>query len=500
MVNSVMAALFVALVLASGCLAGTGVAPTSTDASGARPIGPGSPTPLPSSPARPAPVPSTHDGPTSPAPTPASTTPNPGTPTSNPSVHFGPPTGIPGDANLASVNVARSGDTLAACRATPHYAGQGPAARFFITRNATGWAEVLQPTGPTDARNAFTNRGNDCDVAAGPDGSWYATDGWDAGFEVMSSGDGGLTWSLVTAAAGSLPAGPTGTTGRPIYVRPWLATGPGRTVHLVYRSFQDAVGRESNGIYYTRSDDGGAHFTAPVAAVTSHPGESTPNVPGNLAVSSDGLHLAFGYDLQGYGPPPTDALAVATSGDGGKTWLSTRIGAWGTMADDSVARIAAGPDGLLHLVDTELGNGIPHVMYRSSGDQGATWSAPLNLTADGYGVAASVVADRAGAAAVTWYGMSPDGNGSAAGQPDRYLVWARLVSDGAQPGKMRFHTGLVDPALRPPGERRPLVGNILLDAAGRMIVAWPGSALADGTSFHAFVQRQDAGPTLGSGV
>lgn len=162
-------------------------------------------------------------------------------------------------------------------------------------------------------------------------------------------------WSTPAA----LPAG--GTTGS----APALASEGDGTLHAVYA----APLNEARGVYYTRSDDGGESWEAPVTvfdaaaegwALVDHPA---------LAFDERGvLHAAW---VQGScdGPFPPQALYYAHSMDGGETWSEAQIMGEGTY---DWPHVVATFDGSLHLLWTDLDRGV--WMERTSADYGATWS------------------------------------------------------------------------------------------------------------------------------
>jgi len=146
--------------------------------------------------------------------------------------------------------------------------------------------------------------------------------------------------------------------------------------------------------------------------------------PSGLA--SANLHAAIMVDEEGvvyvvYPAPLDGGVEVITSADRGVTWtlpapVARPVHA---MATADFVRIAAAPDGDLHVVWTELmlPDGFPSlgVFYSRSEDRGQSWSDPVEVAGDGHAEINVLAVDR-DEIHVAWNGLS--------GISGRYHRWS----------------------------------------------------------------------------
>ncbi|MBO9626722.1 MAG: exo-alpha-sialidase [Microbacterium sp.] len=119
--------------------------------------------------------------------------------------------------------------------------------------------------------------------------------------------------------------------------------------------------------------------------VVSAPGVSNPrNGEGDIIELSDGtLFYVYGrYEAEGDFAPST--IAAKTSSDGGRTWsaesiLFGTIGGGQTYIQPGLVRLDADTIGISYVIQTES-PAQAYRVFRTSDDDGATWTAPVTMT------------------------------------------------------------------------------------------------------------------------
>ena len=148
-------------------------------------------------------------------------------------------------------------------------------------------------------------------------------------------------------------------------------------VHLLVGGKTSAKDKQAT-IRYVRSEDGGIHWTNPVAL---------SNFPGTIAIRGNDIQLAAKGDhllavwqrkgeLPGMGP-----MVSAYSEDGGKTWKQGNNPAINNAGDQSHLDLIADQDGHFHAVwleDPEE-NGYQSLRYAQSVDGGKSWGKAAKL-------------------------------------------------------------------------------------------------------------------------
>ncbi len=177
------------------------------------------------------------------------------------------------------------------------------------------------------------------------------------------SPDNGATWTaadIIAPAAGNFPAMYGG-----FYAQ-------GDSLYLLTASADMASSAAGGGLLldFRRSSDNGATWTAPVAVTP----QSTPLFRARIAASGQFIHVAGTVD-----PLGSASYWYFRSTDNGATWaataLATSLGKYGggqTIAVDGATVHAAYTDA------TGWVGGGP-TWYLRSVDNGATWSAPVNI-------------------------------------------------------------------------------------------------------------------------
>ena len=155
---------------------------------------------------------------------------------------------------------------------------------------------------------------------------------------------------------------PTPTVGLPTGTEPRVAVGRDGALWAITNDGAGAV-------IGLRSRDGRswARTAAPVA-----PGVASPDV--DIMVTSTGRVVATELDGAGL------RIVTGYSDDRGRTWQESRGTA---LADQDRPWLAAGPDGRVHLLFHNLfsGTGVENMFVATSTDNGATFGAPVAITA-----------------------------------------------------------------------------------------------------------------------
>jgi hypothetical protein len=266
------------------------------------------------------------------------------------------------------------GRLLVAAWQQDRYSVGGGAAALGVAFSRDGgasWARAAVP-GMTDCRGVH-GRISDPWLSWGPDGSVYLVSaagrlssrhGLRTGVEVAVSHDGGASWAAPTTLQAAIG---------PFNDKPSVTAEPRRRGHAY------AVWSQLTRILMSRTSDGGATWSAPVAIASGQ----LLNVS-TISVLRDGtlLHAFFAAGRT------TERLMTSRSEDGGGTWApAVRV----ANVDDAQARdrrsglvarsspIAApgavgAPDGSAYAAfATAEPRGLPRVMVARSADGGRSW-------------------------------------------------------------------------------------------------------------------------------
>ncbi len=278
--------------------------------------------------------------------------------------------------------------------------------RDFIAVAPNGTVEVTWDYSPNASLDSFG-----CAVG----GSCYFLTG-DYNVVLTESSDGGRTWSP------PVPIDPEYPNGGAI-AAPLLVTGNG-TIDVLYEDYAisgsaHTLGNGTN--YFSRSTNGGATWSAPVAVSHATLLPTVWWIDGDIAEDAGGTLYAT-YDSQSGG---TDTAFVTTSVDGGSTWSTPlRINPDVDTAVHALVGVAGGSAGTAFLA----------WMANNSSLGWATFEAPLTVAPNGsslgpvtrlsslYGIPGEWIGDTLGvswmggnASAVSWsYGV--DLNGTNASQ------------------------------------------------------------------------------------
>jgi len=288
--------------------------------------------------------------------------------------------------------------------------------------------------------NAATDAGQDNWPSVASDGAgawvavWYSKDdlggtiGTDEDILVSRSSDDGATWTAPVAL--NLNAGTD--SGGDIY--PVVASDGANAWVAVWRSKDDlggTVGTDRD-IFVSRSGDDGATWTAPMALNTNASTDSGGDDFPAVASDGDGAWVAAWYSSDTLGGTiGSDAdILVSRSGDDGATWtapmaLNTNAGA-DAGGDYRPAVASDGAGAWVAVWDSNDGTSgaDEDILVSRSGDDGATWTAPMALntnagTDSGSDYFPAVASDGAGAWVAVWY--SSEDLGSTIGTDDDIL-------------------------------------------------------------------------------
>jgi hypothetical protein len=186
---------------------------------------------------------------------------------------------------------------------------------------------------------------------------WYDSTPYNYEIYYKKSPDGGATWNPVKRL--------TWTPGNS--AAPAIAIDSSDTLHIVWSD-----GTPGNyEVYYKRSTDGGAIWSAP-KRLTWTSGDS--GMPAIAVDSSDTLHIVFYDDTSG-----STEIYYKQSTNGGATWSPVRRLTW-TPGSSGAPAIARGSGNTIHVVWEDYTPGNQEIYYMRSPNGGSTWTAPKRIT------------------------------------------------------------------------------------------------------------------------
>ena len=199
------------------------------------------------------------------------------------------------------------------------------------------------------------------------------------------STDGGVTWTAghrITWNAGAS-------------MSPKIVADPSGHLHVVW---QDNMPGHWE-VYYSRSTDGGATWTASQRLTWS----SNISVYPAIGVDSwDHLYVVW----QGSASGNTEAFCRKST-DGGVSWIAAKRLSW-TSGVSSSPKIAVDSSDNLHVVWSDDTPGNFEIYYKKSTDYGTTWSANKRLTwTSSYSWHPSIAVDSSGNVHVVWEDDTP---------------------------------------------------------------------------------------------
>jgi hypothetical protein len=321
-----------------------------------------------------------------------------------------------------------------------------------------GWQRPGLESQPTFSRCAGGNESNGGDfelasdpwVDFGPDGTaYFAALGFNksnpgtAEFVSVSS-TGGRSWERPVAVIRDNVANLSDE-------RPAVTADPVRaqTAYLVWDRHRTAPATEARGaVYFSRTIDGGRHWSAPRAIYETPLGMQTS--ANQIVVTPNGELVNLFNELgleTGSHHPRQDRIAVIRSTDGGLNWSEPTTVATSAVtsvldpgtsqmirAGDSFTHIAADPRAGTNTVyaawaDSRFADGRrQQIALARSTDGGRSWSEPALVNAGSKAAAfvPGIAVNDRGEVAVTYYGFAPGAS------PSRALMtqyWISLSTD-----------------------------------------------------------------------
>jgi hypothetical protein len=199
------------------------------------------------------------------------------------------------------------------------------------------------------------------------------------------STDAGVTWTASTNLTSTSGASKN----------PAVAAETAGRVHLVWEE-NNAGNLE---IYYKKSPDGGATWTANKRLTSTSGASSSPEI---AVDSSSNLHVVW-YD----GTAGNSEVYYTQSTDKGMTWTVAKRLTW-TSGGSEFPAIAVDSSDNLHLAWQDNTPGNSEIYYKKSTDGGATWTANKRLTWNSGASEAPVIgADSRGYLHVAWFDDTP---------------------------------------------------------------------------------------------
>jgi len=199
------------------------------------------------------------------------------------------------------------------------------------------------------------------------------------------STNGGTAWSVTkrlawTSGLSSAPA---------------LAVDSGDVIHVVW---QDNISGNYE-IYYKRSEDGGASWSATKRLTWTPQGSHLPVI---AIDSGDTIHVVWSDDT-----PGNADIYYKSSVDGGETWSASKRLTWTSGKSSSPAMaIGAGDD--IHIVWDDDTPEYGDIYYKGSTDGGSTWSATKRITWTSDKTHSPAIAmDSSGTIHVIWEDSTP---------------------------------------------------------------------------------------------
>jgi hypothetical protein len=245
---------------------------------------------------------------------------------------------------------------------------------------------------------------------------------------------------------------------------PKLAYSPDGSLNALYVVTRLEPGRRfpAAALRFTRSTDGGTHWSAPVS-VTDDSTFGSHNFQA-LYAGHDGMLYASWLD----GRTGKSTVFMTRSSDGGQTWSPNLRVSNGEACPCCRTTMASAPDGTLYLAWRRVFPGnVRDIVVARSTDHGASWQEPVRAHADDWvfdgcpHAGPSLQVDDAGHVHIAWW----TGKQGAAG------VWYARSDDGARSFGTPVPLGVAEFS-------RPAHVQLALGGHDRLIAAWDDGTLA----------------------
>jgi hypothetical protein len=227
---------------------------------------------------------------------------------------------------------------------------------------------------------------------------------------------------------------------------PTIAVDPSDHIHVAWHDQTPG----NFAIYYKRSTDGGATWTASQRLTCTSDDCLLPA----MAVDSSGhLHLVWHQSMTG-----SFEIQYKRSTDGGITWSAAQRLTW-TADSSTSAAIAIGHSDSLHVVWEDHTPGDAEIYYKKSVDGGMTWTTSQRLTwISGWSQFAAIAGDLSGNLHLVWDEGAPgevyykkSSNAGTTWTTSRRLTWTlgysyapSIVVDSSANLHLTWHDNTVD--------------------------------------------------------
>jgi BNR repeat-like domain len=205
------------------------------------------------------------------------------------------------------------------------------------------------------------------------------------GVHTRISNDGGATWRNSIAPPFSRCAGGNARNGGDFEraTDPWVSFSPDGTAYFMSLSFNDS--NPDNAMLIARSRDGGRTW-GPITTLIRDGAEAFNDKNSMTADPTDSRFVYAIWDRVSGDTPETQIgpTYFTRSTDGGATWEQARLIHDPGPGNQTIGNVVAVlPDGTLINMFTEFKNGAVNVAVQHSTDKGATWTGPTYV--DGLG-------------------------------------------------------------------------------------------------------------------
>ncbi len=176
-----------------------------------------------------------------------------------------------------------------------------------------------------------------------------------------------------------------------------IAIDSADAIHVVW--IDDTSGSQE--VYYKRSTDAGATWTQDQALTSTSTFHQYPAI---AIDSSDAIHVAWEDDTVAH----SYEIFYRRSTDGGATWSAAQRLSWTPLSGSYSPALATKADNTVHIVWEDAATGNWEIYYKKSTDGGANWSTAKRLTWNsGSSYSPAIALDSTDGIHVVWYDDTP---------------------------------------------------------------------------------------------